>query len=353
MRYLEHKQPSYTYELPQPSVAETWEELKGFSRPVQVGVHSYFEDGTPLIAAFATGLESGSFKERNGIVETQALTDRGIEEAVLFSAGNHSAGVALGARATGIYVHAFVPESAPQCKVDLSLELGQGNVDVTRVKGGLDRARHEANSLAEELNVPIIEPYLGNNVARAQGTVMHELLMIHPDIEIVFIPEGGGGLEAGVIKAIREYGSRAKVYGVKMSSEHELCEGAHVRNVGAVALNARFRNPNLWGKTVHVSTTDVGRMVALEDNMRGVEREAMGEAAYDDYPEATALMGAAAAHKNYKEFEGKKIATIITGSNADHGKLDILHRRYIDSLSRSRSSGLRVASGYQLRKSVA
>ena len=136
---------TWTYEPPtyskQPSIEVTLEELRGLSRPVQSGVHSYLDDGRPLAAAFATGLESGSFKERNGIVETAAQVAQGVREAVLFSAGNHLTGTALGARATELFLYGFVPAYTPQGKVDLSKHIGATYVQVKRVSGGLELAQ--------------------------------------------------------------------------------------------------------------------------------------------------------------------------------------------------------------------
>ncbi len=83
----------------QQTVAETWAEIRQYSRPVSVGTHSYLPDGRRLIGVFAGGLESGSFKERGAITKMLKLRAEGHREATLFSsravavigAANHAA----------------------------------------------------------------------------------------------------------------------------------------------------------------------------------------------------------------------------------------------------------------------
>lgn len=354
MKHLPRGESSYTHGSSQPTVAETWEQIKPFSPAVSVGVHSHFRDGRELVAADASGLPSGSFKERGAIVKTRKLVGEGRTEATLFSAGNYLIGAALGARATGMFVHGFVPEYAPQLKIDKSILLGGGNMTVSRVDGGFVETRDAALAYAEKHEIPVLEPYDDEDVARGQGTVAHELLMRHPDIDHLLVPAGGGGLLAGCIEAIQQAGLHTKVYGVKLSSNGELCEGSHVAELGDTAKAVIYRNPELWGGMKRVDPADVGAMIAYEDDIRGEHGAAMGEAAYKDFPEPTALLGAAAAHKYFQELGGN-VATIITGSNTDPIKLGKLHERYLERRDDTKATprSLQVASAFHLRRRAA
>lgn len=339
-------------QVTQRSVADTWQTIRGYTSPISVGVHSYLPDGRPLHAGYATELESGSFKERGGIEKTMLLSRAGVSEAVVFSAGNHLAGCALGSRATQVLIHGFVPGYTPDLKIDRSRELSEGSINVTRVDGGLDEARSRAVELAQRKGIPVIEPYDDGDVSRAQGTMLLELLLRQPDIDHVVVPEGGGGLAAGCMQVVHELGLQTKVYGAKLSRRHELCEGAYVATPGRVALRARRQHPELWGGTLTVDPADVGAMVALEDAVRLEHAEAMGNAAFEGYPEATALLGAAAVHRYANHFDGT-VAVLITGSNANMKNLDTLHDEFQKSQASSASTDFRVASGYQLRRQAA
>lgn len=334
------------------SVADTWEAIRGYTTPISIGIHSYLPDGRPLYAAYATEFESGSFKERGALEKMLLLGSAGVDRAVLYSAGNHLTGCSLAARETGIHIDGIVPGYTPQLKMDRALELGNGNVTVRQLSGGLDKARDAAYAMATQLGAPVIEPYDDEDVARGQGTLMHELLLRMPEIDHVVVPEGGGGLRAGVATAVRELGLTTKVHGAKLSAEYELCEGAYVHQLGQVALQTSRENSRLWGTTLRVTSVDVGAMVALEDAARLEHAEAMGSAALEGYPEGTALLGAAAVHAYYEQFEGT-VAVIVTGSNADQKKLDTLHDRYKSSLQVSTSAGFHTASGHQFRRQAA
>ena len=337
---------------PQPTVKETWEEIKHYSRAARIGVHSYLPDGRPLYAVFAGNLVSGSFKERGALTKMLRLQREGQHEATLFSAGNHLLGSALGARALGFRLHGFVPWYAPEIKIDKSIELGEGNVTVTRVDGDLEVAKQAMIRHANKRRVSVMEPFDDADVARGQGTVLHELLSELPDIQHVVLPEGGGGLQAGSIQAIRELGLDTVVHGAKLSMEQELCEGAYVNRLGGVALQTRLANPDLWDETFFVDPSDIGAMIELEDAARHEHAAAMGDAAYDEFPEATALLGVAAAHRYHEQLEGN-VAVIITGSNADQTKLDTLHARYLETRGNNYRQSLQVASGYQFRQPLA
>ncbi|MEO5690892.1 MAG: pyridoxal-phosphate dependent enzyme [Candidatus Saccharimonadales bacterium] len=333
------------------SIEQIWQEIQPYSRPISVGVHSYLPDGRPLKAGFATDLPSGSFKERGALTGMLEFHRRGYERAVAFSAGNHAAGFALGALVTGMRGRVYVPSYTPEVKVKNTLAIGEGRVEIVRVDGDIEDAHTEAAAYAKEHTAPMLKPS-DLLVGYGQGTVAHELVTREPGIDHLLVPAGYGGLALGCIEAIKQAGFNTKVYGVKMSSERELCEGAHVAELSYAAKSVIADNPDLWGGLLLVDPADVGAMIGLEDSVRSEGHEAMGGAANFDYPEATALLGAAAAHKYFDSLHGS-IATLITGSNADHTKLDTLYARYRAANVSPGGSILRVASGYQLRGTAA
>jgi threonine dehydratase len=333
------------------SIAELWETIRPYSAAAAISVHGYLPDGRPLQAAFATRLPSGSFKERGALAKMWELQAQGHREAVAYSAGNHAAGCALGARATEMTVKIFAPHYVPDIKIQNTERLGGDAVDVEKTDAEFEGTRDIALAYALKHGLPVIEPFDDLTIARGQGTVAHELLLHEPGIDHLLVPAGGGGLAAGCIEAIRQAHAHAKVYGVKLTSEKELCEGAFVAELGGVAQQTIAQNPDLWGGMLYVDPADVGRMVAYEDAVRAEQYEAMGLAAYDELPEATALLGAAAAHRYFEQLQGS-VATIVTGSNADHSKLDTLHRRYLDTNDVITTQPLHVASGYQFRRAA-
>ncbi len=352
MKRLPEVELSYTIQKSEKTIAQTWKEIQALTSPLSIGVHGYLDDGRELVSGYATGFTSGSFKERGGIVKTRELVAAGHTEAVLKSAGNHWTGSALGAFASGLALHGFFPGYAPQLKIDKGLELGGPNMTATQVKGDLDDAHRAAVTFAEEKKLPFIPPYDDADVIRGQATIAFELLSRRPDINHLIVPAGGYGLAAGCALAIRELGLETKVYGVKMTSHQELCEGSYVTEPGKIPMDILMNNPDIWGGTLYVDPVDVGRIIDYELDVRLEHSTAMGDVAYEEFPESTAMLAPAAAYRNSDQLEGN-VAVIMTGGNTDYEKLDVLLDMYHKSNKQVPSKGLRVASGYQLRKSTA
>lgn len=348
MRQLTLQPPTCYQMKPAKSVEGVWDEIQAYTRPVLIGEQGYLPDGRPLAVADATGLPSGSFKERGAIAKLRELQQDGVEYVVTASAGNFAAGVALGARALGMRAVVFVPDGTPSVKLANITAIGGKQVEVACAGSSFEQAYQAAQCYGNEHDLPLVEPFNDQTVALGQGTVAYELLERYGDIDHLLVPAGGGGLLAGCIEAMKR--SRTKVYGVKLSAEEYLCEGANVQALGDVALRTITAHRTNWGGMLQVDPADVGAMVELEDRVRNVHAAAMGEAAYEDYPEATALLGVAAAHKYFENLPGK-VAAIVTGSNADHGKLDVLHQRYLEAREPQMTArpSLQMASGYQLR----
>ena len=155
----------------------------------------------------------GSFKLRGAYNKVASLTveerSRGI---ISYSSGNHAQGVAYAARAMGVKCVIVMPENAPQIKVESTRALGAEIVFV----GPASSARlAKAEALAREFGYAIIPPYNDLQIIAGQGTAGLEILADLPDVDLVLVPVGGGGLISGVAAAVKLSGSKAKVVGVE------------------------------------------------------------------------------------------------------------------------------------------
>ena len=175
---------------------------------------------TPLLPADALGASlkcehlqrTGSFKPRGIVNAVASLGDderaRGV---ITMSAGNTAialayAGQALGARATVV-----MPEAAPASKIEASRAYGADIVlHADRVTLG-DRLRTER----EARGAVLVHPYDDARVIAGQGTIGLEILDDIPDVDLVVVPVGGGGLIAGIAVALAALRSRVRVIGVE------------------------------------------------------------------------------------------------------------------------------------------
>jgi threonine dehydratase len=158
---------------------------------------------------------TGSFKVRGALAKLSSLGDYG-RGVVTGSAGNHGLGVAFAAANLGIdAVTIFVPETAPDTKISRLREFG---VDLRLAGQTYDDAHQEAIQFSKANNVPYIPAYDDEQIIAGQGTIGLEIMGQCPDVEMVFVPVGGGGLIAGTAVALKELSPAVRVVGVQAAA---------------------------------------------------------------------------------------------------------------------------------------
>jgi threonine dehydratase len=184
----------------------------------------------------------GSFKLRGAYNKIASLTDdergRGV---ISYSSGNHAQGVAYAARALGVKAVIVMPNNAPQIKIDSTRALG---AKVVFVGPASSERKARAEELAAQHGYVIIPPYNDEKIIAGAGTAGLEILSDLPDVALVLVPVGGGGLVSGVASALKLSGVRARVIGV----EPELASDAQ----------ASFRS----GHIIEIPATQASRTLA-------------------------------------------------------------------------------------------
>src|ERR671918_3208913 len=144
---------------------------------------------------------TGSFKLRGAVNSIRGLPEEALRAGVVAaSAGNHAQAVACAARDAGARAVLVMPEEAPVAKVAAVRQYG-GEV---RLHGGTyDDAQAEARRLAEEEGRTLVHAFDAPEVVAGQGTVGLEVARDAPQVRLVVVPLGGGGLAAGAALAIK------------------------------------------------------------------------------------------------------------------------------------------------------
>jgi len=155
-----------------------------------------------------------SFKLRGAYNRMAKLSsDEAKHGVVAASAGNHAQGVALSARQLGIAATIVMPKTTPAIKVDAVKHLG---AEVVLHGNTYDDACTHAYTLRDEREAVFIHPYDDPAVIAGQATIAVEILEQHPEqIDIFFIPVGGGGLIAGMASWIKHQLPNALIIGVE------------------------------------------------------------------------------------------------------------------------------------------
>ncbi len=155
----------------------------------------------------------GSFKLRGAYNKIASFTEQERQHGVIsYSSGNHAQGVAYAARALGVKSVIVMPRNAPKIKVESTAALG---AEIVTVGPASSERLKKAEELAREHGYAIVPPYNDEQIIAGQGTVGLEILKDCPDVDLVLVPTGGGGLISGISAAIKLSGSKAKVVGVE------------------------------------------------------------------------------------------------------------------------------------------
>ena len=262
--------------------------------------------------------KTGSFKARGITNKMLSLTEE--EHAagiVTFSAGNAAQAFAWAAREAGVNAVVVMPAGAVRSKVDAALGYG-AEVVLHGVDAG--EAFAEMERLREARGLVFCHPFDDPAVIAGHGSVGLEILEDVPDVDVVVVGVGGGGLIAGIATAVKERRPSARVYGVEPETSNALSLGIAAgepvritpRSV-ADGLNAPFAGE--W--TIAIGRRYVDDIVLLDDptilaGLRfGLERlkqvlEPAGAAAL-----AAVLFGKVPIRT------GERVVVILSGGNVD------------------------------------
>lgn len=168
---------------------------------------------------------TGSFKERGALNKILTLSDAERERGIITaSAGNHAQAVAYHAHRLGIDNTVVMPKRTPLIKVQNTRNFG-GNVVLEG--DNFDAAYQHAKSLEAERELTFVHPFDDDAVIAGQGTIALELMEQQPDLEVVIVPIGGGGVIAGIAAAYKALQPEVKIIGVettRLPSMHESVE---------------------------------------------------------------------------------------------------------------------------------
>ncbi|HLZ76635.1 threonine ammonia-lyase [Phenylobacterium sp.] len=261
---------------------------------------------------------TAAYKERGALNKLLQLTESEKKRGVIAaSAGNHSQGLAYHAARLGIPVTIVMPKATPFVKVQQTRAHG---AEVVIDGEGYDEASAFAMKLRDERDLVFVHPFNDLDVMAGQGTVALEMLEDAPDLEVLPIPIGGGGLIAGMATAAKHVKPDIKIVGLepamypsftaKMRGVNAgvsgggatIAEGIAVKQVGDLSYSVV--RP-LVDEVLLIEEPFFERAVALYCNVEKTVTEGAGA-------------GSLAALLAYPEkFRGKRCGLVITGGNID------------------------------------
>jgi threonine dehydratase len=262
---------------------------------------------------------TGSFKERgarNALAQLPAEQQkRGV---IAASAGNHAQALAYQGKLLGIPATVVMPKFAPLIKVSNCQKLG-ANV----VLHGKDfgEARAQAHEIAQKEGLAYVDGYDDPAIIAGQGTMGLEIIEQVPNVDVVIIPVGGGGLLAGVSLAVKTLRPQVKVVAVEAENVASFSAALEAGKPTRIALHPTLADglaiPQVGTNAFQIARPLVDKAVTVTEEQIAIAILRIVELEKGVVEGAAATTLAACLSGKLKEFAGKKCVLLLCGGNID------------------------------------
>ncbi|MFY2855031.1 threonine ammonia-lyase [Achromobacter xylosoxidans] len=263
---------------------------------------------------------TASFKERGALNRMLTLSeDERCAGVIAVSAGNHAQGVAYHAQRMGVPAVIVMPRFTPTVKVANTRRFG---AEVVLAGDTFDDAKAHGYELAKQRGLIMIHPYDDEAVIAGQGTVALEMLEDQPQLDMLVIAIGGGGLISGIATAAKALKPGIEIIGVQTErfpamyaavkgvsmpqGQYTIAEGIAVKSPGGLTQPIVSR---LVDDIELVSEADIEHAIVVLLEIEKTVVEGAGAAGL------AALLRAQEAGS--ERFKGKRIGLVLTGGNID------------------------------------
>jgi threonine dehydratase len=259
---------------------------------------------------------TASFKERGALNRLLQLTPTERARGVCtMSAGNHGQALAYHAHRLGVPATIVMPRHTPFVKVEHTRSHG---AEVVLSGNTLQEASEQAHRIMLERQLIFVHPYDDAAVMAGQGTLAVEMLAVAPQLDVLVVPIGGGGLISGVAVAAKTLKPSIELIGVQTDSypsmpsalrgEDVVCQGNTIAEGIAVKSAGRLTREvvrALVNDIVLVGEADLERAIGLLLNVEKTVAEGAG---------AAALAAVLAQPERYR---GRQVGLVLSGGNID------------------------------------
>ena len=284
-----------------------------------------------------------SFKIRGAYNKIVNLTTQQKQRGVIAaSAGNHAQGVANACRKLKIPCFIVMPVTAPEIKVKSVKRFGS---KVLLHGDSFDQAVKKAKQMAKEQKLEFIEAFDDPLTIAGQGTVGKEILDEQNNLDVIFVPVGGGGLLAGISAWVAQTKKDIKIYGVEVEDSACLVEAIKADK------RVRLREVGLFADGVAVELIGKNNFDVIRECVDGVITVSIDElcAAVKDIFEDTRVLSepagalALAGLKKYaSKISNKRLLAVSSGANVNFERLSYIVERSVVGENREKLFSIKI-----------
>jgi threonine dehydratase len=269
--------------------------------------------------------EAGSFKPRVSFSKLLAMDERDRHRGVIAStAGGHGMGLSFAGSKLGVPVHIYLPHSADAAKVDFMRRHGA----TLTFFDSVEEARVAAVQRAKADNLTFISAYNDPFVVAGGGTVALEILEDNPQIDLIVVGVGGGGIASGMGIVLNAARPTAQVWGVQPESDAVLkdwledgrpVEGVYSPSI-ADGLGAHIEHDSI---TFPLAQRYLQKMLTVSDE-EIIDAMAWLKQEHGMTIEPSGAAPVAAVMKTQFPAWVREVAVVITGGNINPKRFDDL-----------------------------
>lgn len=260
---------------------------------------------------------TASFKERGALNKLATLVESSVpvRGVIAASAGNHAQGVAHHAQRLGLRAVIVMPVATPTVKVERTLGFG---AEVVLHGETFDEARDHALRLADEQGLTFVHPFDDAAVIAGQGTIGLEMLRQQPDLEVLVVAIGGGGLISGIATAARAHSPGIEIVGVQTARFPAMVNAvkgtAHPQGTSTIADGIAVGQPGRITREMVARLVD--DLVLVDEG--DIEQAIVMLLEIDKtLVEGAGAAGLAALLKDPQRYRGRKVGLVLCGGNID------------------------------------
>jgi threonine dehydratase len=266
---------------------------------------------------------AGAFKFRGAFNTISQLSEEQRQRGVVsFSSGNHAQAVALVSKLLNTPSVIVMPNDAPAVKLTATRGYGAEVVLYDRVE---QKREVIAKQLAEERGLTLVPPFDHPHIIAGQGTAALELLTDVPDLDVLIVPIGGGGLISGCSIAAHAMQPDIRIFGVEPDTANDTFLSLQKGEIVATGQSHSIADgllPTAPGKITFPIMQQHLEAVALvtDDELAEAVRFMLMRMKLLVEPSGVAPVAALMAGK-IPNVRGKKVGVVLSGGNVDPVKL--------------------------------
>ena len=263
----------------------------------------------------------GAFKMRgatNAIL--QLSSEQKSKGVVTHSSGNFAQALALAAKNLGIKAYIVMPKNAPDVKKNAVI--GYGGL-ITECEPTLEARESTAKKIEEEKGATFVHPFNDFNVVLGNATAGKELLEEYPDLDIIVVPVGGGGLVSGVALSAIAFGNNCKVIGAEplnVDDAYRSMEANKIMYNKSTDTIADGLKTSLGDITFNIINNHVEKIIRVTEKEIVDAMHLIWER-MKIIVEPSSAVALAAVLKSKSAFLNKKVGLMMSGGNVDLSKL--------------------------------